>query len=261
MKIFAVSDVHSFMLPMIMALNEKGFEPNNPKHLLVVCGDLFDRGPDTVKLIEYFRNLKNWVYVRGNHEDLMEDYLFRGREKTYDITNGTVRTANDILEAFANEVNPDDHLSPMKVVHNHLAPLFGRALNYFETKNYVFVHGWIPLAYRQDDPYAIYGDPTEYTDQWRDGDWGQARWTNGMRAAHKGKIIPDKTIVCGHWHCSYGHMIDSIKTDNWIEEFGESAIWEPYYADGVIAIDRCTAYTGKVNVVVLEDELLDKTEK
>jgi hypothetical protein len=56
-------------------------------------------------------------------------------------------------------------------------------------------------------------------------------------------------------------MLDSIKTENWITEFGYDAIWEPYIAEGIIAIDRCTAHTGKVNVVVLEDELLDKAEE
>jgi hypothetical protein len=53
-------------------------------------------------------------------------------------------------------------------------------------------------------------------------------------------------------------MLDSIKTDNWISEFEEDAIWDPYYANGIIAIDGCTAHTGKVNVLVLEDEFIDE---
>ena len=51
-------------------------------------------------------------------------------------------------------------------------------------------------------------------------------------------------------------MLKSAKTDNWISEFEDDAIWEPFEAEGILAIDRCTAHTGKVNVVVLEDELL-----
>jgi hypothetical protein len=35
------------------------------------------------------------------------------------------------------------------------------------------------------------------------------------------------------------------------------AVWEPCYAEGIIGIDRCTAYTGEVNVLVLEDEFLE----
>jgi hypothetical protein len=56
-------------------------------------------------------------------------------------------------------------------------------------------------------------------------------------------------------------MMESLKTDSWITEFEDDAIWEPYYAEGIIAIDRCTAYTGEVNVIVLEDELLGTSEK
>jgi serine/threonine protein phosphatase 1 len=258
MKIFAVSDIHSFMLPMIAALNEKGFEPNNPEHLLVICGDLFDRGPDTVKLIEYINNLTNVVLVRGNHEDLMVKMVYRGYAENHDVSNGTLRTANDILLAYENEV---DERNPFKTVRDHLWPIFDRMVDYFETKNYVFVHGWIPLKIDDTKPWSGYGYPTEYYDDWRHGDWDKARWTNGIREGYRGKTIPGKTIICGHWHCSYGHHLKSIKTDNWITEFEDDAVWEPFYSDGLIAIDRCTAYTGKVNVVVLEDELLDKTEK
>jgi hypothetical protein len=88
-----------------------------------------------------------------------------------------------------------------------------------------------------------------------------ARWFNGIRKASNGVIVPGKTTICGHWHCSYGHMLKSISTDNWITEFEDDAIWEPYEAEGIIAIDRCTAHTGEVNVIVLEDELLDTTNK
>lgn len=40
MKIFCISDVHSFFNEMIKALDEAGFDKNNSNHLLVVCGDL-----------------------------------------------------------------------------------------------------------------------------------------------------------------------------------------------------------------------------
>jgi hypothetical protein len=42
-----------------------------------------------------------------------------------------------------------------------------------------------------------------------------------------------------------------------ISEFEDDAIWEPFIHDNIIGIDRCTAYTGEVNVLVLEDEFLE----
>ncbi len=71
-----------------------------------------------------------------------------------------------------------------------------------------------------------------------------------MALASQGYIEPNKTIGCGHYHCSYGHSI--LEGDG--EEMGESANFEPYYARGIIAIDACTAYSHKVNRIVIEDE-------
>ena len=80
--------------------------------------------------------------------------------------------------------------------------------------------------------------------------WKKARWDNGMSLADVGLILPDKTIVCGHHHCSYGHSVLSKKCS----EFGQDAIFDPYYSKGIIAFDACTAYSGKMNCLVLEDE-------
>ena len=59
----------------------------------------------------------------------------------------------------------------------------------------------------------------------------------------------NKTIVCGHWHTSYGHS----KYEHKGTEFGEDADFSPYYAPGIIAIDACTAFSGMVNCLVIED--------
>jgi hypothetical protein len=167
-----------------------------------------------------------------------------------------LRTANDILCKYDVECIADE---PFTLVKEVLEPIFNRMVDYFETEKYIFVHGWIPMKYDVNKKFAEYGNPTLFDENWRDGDWNAARWFNGMKMAKAGIIVPGKTIICGHWHCSYGHMLDSIKTGNWISEFEEDAIWDPYYSDGIIAIDRCTAYTGSVNVLVLEDEFLENT--
>jgi hypothetical protein len=94
----------------------------------------------------------------------------------------------------------------------------------------------------------------EYTPvtDWRNADealWSRARWINGMEAAHHGIRVPGKTIVCGHWHCSFGHF--AYEKDG--SEFGRDANFSPYRAEGILALDACTAHSGKVNCVVIED--------
>jgi serine/threonine protein phosphatase 1 len=263
-KLFCVSDIHSFWKPFKKALDDKGFESNNPEHLLIVCGDCLDRGPGSTEVYEFLNNLTNVILVKGNHEHLMEEVWARGYCRSHDQSNGTFRT---IVDMFSEVANDDTH-EAIKLSEQKLRPFFAKFVNYFETQNYIFVHGWIPCERFEgaDKPWYLQKKVLEYNPNWRDCndvEWEAARWINGIKAGYLNKIIePGKTIVCGHWHCSYGHYIKALKKaiknsaeiDH--EEFGKTAIWRPFKAKGILAIDRCTAYTGKVNVVVLEDALL-----
>ena len=76
--------------------------------------------------------------------------------------------------------------------------------------------------------------PTKYLnskiEDWRNAgsdDWWEARWINGMDAWSQGVCEQGKTIVCGHFHCSYGHSQIEHKGS----EFGEDADFEPFGAD------------------------------
>jgi hypothetical protein len=257
LRLFVASDLHSYFTPFHNTLISKGFEENNPDHLLIICGDVFDRGGESAEVLEYLNNLTNVVLIRGNHEDLMEKMLKRERTSNVDAHNGTLRTFHDLLYAHSHLMKGQ---SMFEVVRELLTPFFSKFVDYFETKNFIFVHGWIPMKYDPNKPFAEYGDPTLFDENWRDGDWAEARWFNGIKMAHNGIIVKGKTIVCGHWHCSYGWHKNSLKTDHHISEFGSSAIWEPYYEPGVCAIDRCTAHTNECNVLVLEDELLEEKD-
>ena len=130
-------------------------------------------------------------------------------------------------------------------------------LNYYETKNYIFVHGWIPSIANGTGGNASF---FQYNPEWRNDDaagWYFARWYNGMLAAHQGVIEPGKTIVCGHWHTSFGHS----KYEGKGEEFGKDEDFSPYYADGIIALDACTVHSRKVNCVVIEDDELTAADE
>ena len=62
-------------------------------------------------------------------------------------------------------------------------------------------------------------------------------------------IEKNKTIVCGHWHCSFGHS--HYEGDG--GEFNNNPNFAPYYGKGVIALDACTPISKKVNCIVIED--------
>lgn len=233
MKIFAVSDVHGFTSILKRKLAAAGFEKNNPNHLLVLCGDLFDRGSEAKEMLKFINEIDNKIMVKGNHEDLMQDMIIREYPLYHDIVNRTYDTAVQL--AWDDSLKDVNYTKLYGIFDN----LCSQMVDFYETKSYVFVHGWIPITSEKVD--------------WRSsGLWKKARWLNGMEMQIKGKTLADKTIVCGHWHCSWGNAVKYNVSD-----FDDDAIWDPYTAPGIIAIDKCTAYTRDMNIVILEDDLLE----
>lgn len=50
----------------------------------VSVGDLIDRGPDSNKVVEFFR--LHGKAIKGNHEDMMIDFLVKGEKSEYNMT-------------------------------------------------------------------------------------------------------------------------------------------------------------------------------
>ena len=75
MKFFCVSDIHGYYDPLIVALNEAGFEPDNPDHTLIACGDHFDRGRQPKEVLGFLIQLPRKVLIWGNHDKLLLDFI------------------------------------------------------------------------------------------------------------------------------------------------------------------------------------------
>ena len=234
MKFFIVSDVHSFYTPMIEALDEAGFEKDNPNHWFISCGDNFDRGNESEKVRQFLLNLPQKTLIKGNHEDLILDCCERSYPEFHDAANGTMDT---IIELGHGDLNGFEWAC--EITEIKLEPLLNQMVNYFETKNYVFVHSFIP--------YWI-------DTNWRDGtkkDWKKARWGNPFKLCNMGYWKENKKLVFGHWHTS----IEWSKILH-TSEHGEDAVYDIYESKSFIGIDTCTALSNKVNVLVVEDEFI-----
>ena len=249
-KFFVISDIHGFYDQMIEALNEAGFDKDNPDHILVSLGDNFDRGDKNVDVMNYLIGLPRKIMVKGNHESLLLECCFRGFPQSHDFGNGTVKTINEF--GGAKEGTPFDECCEITLAKTK--EFIGQMVNFFETQNYIFVHSY-PVLKRCDDMPRHYtrGRVFEYDPNWRNADdrqWEDSMWGNPF-ALHEihGKHF-DKTIVCGHWDTSWAWMRYHGTTDEIMDE-----CFDPYYMDGLIGIDAMTAYSGMVNVLVLEDEL------
>ena len=240
MKYFISSDIHGFFNEWQNALKDKGFDLNNPEHKIILCGDLFDRGNQPKEIIDFVLKHKDKVIlIRGNHEDLMEQMIERDFSDYGDLCNGTAQTIVDLYPEW--QISEFDLKKIAKATR--LQEVLDMCIDYYETKNYIFVHGWIPII---ENCYL-------YDSNWRTARkecWEKARWTNPVEMFRYEIYEPNKTIICGHWHCS---ALWHKQNPDEYEEFGDKANFEPFITKNMIAIDACTAYSHKVNVVVLED--------
>ena len=263
-KYFVVSDVHSFFDELMTALDNAGFEKDNLEHILCVCGDLFDRGDGTVALFAFVQDLaeKNrLIYVRGNHEDLLFDCVDEiekgGRPSQHHFHNGTVKTICQFCEENEWIIYDREYRKTiLKTMQPILDFISMHSVDYAEIGDCILVHGWIPEKPNKDVPLWDMSQDL-YDSDWRNAseyDWESARWLNGMKEWKRGIREEGKTIICGHWHCSYGWSHIRQEYKEWPPKSGKdwSKSFEPFVDEGIIAIDACTAYSGKINCVVLE---------
>jgi len=247
MKYFVTSDVHSAYTPLMNALIKAGFDKNNYEHKVIICGDLFDRMDETVQVYEFAKEMAKQgrlIYIRGNHEDLLFDCVDELKKKytpsRHHFSNGTVKTicqfcgqSEWIIHDPASRSQILDTMQPILDFINE------NCVNYYEVGDYIFTHAWLPTYYHLKD----FRDADE-------SDWKEARWINGMDMWQNPKNRVDgKTIICGHWHTSWGHAY--LHDDGF--EWGKNvAKFEPFVDVGIMAIDACVAYSGKINCVVIE---------
>lgn len=241
MKCFVVADVHSFYDEMIFALNKKGFDKNNSNHVFISLGDLLDRGPKPKECLKFVLSLKRKILIKGNHEDLLEEAINRGCFLSHDVHNGTFDSAQILTDIkYSNNPNNQENIIE-DLKHNKLWNEYKKQLiDYAETDKYVFVHGWVPEG-----------------EDWRVGNWENARWLNGMYYNSIGENPTEKTVFCGHWHASWGNSKLHHKGPEWDDdsEFYErlygvklpKAKFTTFKDKGIRALDACTVYSGFVN--------------
>lgn len=95
-RLFVIGDVHGCREELVRLLDAVPLEDGDD---LVFLGDYVDRGPDSAgvvaALLEVARARPRTVFLRGNHEDMLLDYL--GRDGVYGdafVTNGGRATAH-----------------------------------------------------------------------------------------------------------------------------------------------------------------------
>lgn len=262
MKLYAVADPHGYFRETKQALEDKGFF-HDPTGKLLICGDVLDRGQEAVAMVDFLAELleqDRLILVRGNHEDLFEQCLQEiAYGGVYEVGSGMSPhrhngTWDTLLQLGGMDKRQALKYPELLCRHVIETPFFQKLLprfvDYYEPEHgsYIFVHGWIPTLVSGYKPYAVHS----YDPNWREADafmWERARWLNGMEmACRHGVLELEKTIVCGHFHTSWGHSRVEKRGSEW----GEDADFSPFCAPGIMALDACTAHSGQVNCMVFD---------
>ena len=249
-KFFCFSDCHGFADELKQALNEAGFDPDNKDHFVIGAGDYMDRGRSPQEVIDYLMSLPRCLLIRGNHMDLLEDCIKRGFPYEYDCQNGTAQTIQDLAP------HAKTFREACMVAHEKIKPFVDKLVNYVELRDHIIVHSWIPFKNLDGLPmYYTRNRKLAFDPDWRHAhasDWEAARWNNPFKLVKMG-LLPPKKIIFGHWGTELQYAEDEKR-----KAYKGNTRCEPYFGDGYIGLDCTTAFSGRVGVIVLEDEFMEE---
>ena len=126
MRNFVIGDIHGHSDALQQCFDRSGFDFDSDS--LICLGDVCDRGPDVKGCIDQLLDIKNLVYVLGNHDKWFLEWAVDGEE---DIWWRHSQGGEETIKSYNGEV-PVSHI---KLLQN--APM------YYISQNRLFVHAGI----------------------------------------------------------------------------------------------------------------------
>ena len=165
-RTIAIGDIHGCDVALQVLLSELKLTADD---MLVVLGDVVDRGPGTRQVIEQLIQLQQTcrlVFIMGNHEEMMLDVIGGG-----DWAAGWIQYGGyAALESYGGALDqvPAEHVEFLK-----------SACDYFETDSEIFVHATL-------DPAVPLSEQTPDCLRWNK--------LTGLETPHPS----GKRVICGH---------------------------------------------------------------
>ena len=78
MKKFVIGDIHGGYKALMQCLERAKFDYENDQ--LISLGDVADGWTDVVECFEEFFKMKNFIMVRGNHDQWLKNWLQKGEK-------------------------------------------------------------------------------------------------------------------------------------------------------------------------------------
>lgn len=271
-KFFVISDIHGEYDAMINGLNEAGYNQDDPEHFLVCAGDAFDRGPNSISIYNFFRQLppNRVAIVKGNHDGFFQEYLEKGMDGEFVLFNILHNGLGATIKSFVGRYQLENQEESSATTINELE----WCKNSILARNRGLLD-WIknlPLWFETENTVIVHAGLDPKLSNWKDTTEDYCTWD--IEDAHK--LVPSltKTIIFGHYHtklvkaqaedaklmttrmdCARKYRYNDIK----FTSFGNEGEYAPVAIpeSRKIAIDGCTNLTHKVNVLVFEDFLVE----
>lgn len=141
-KRLVIGDIHGGYRSMKQVLERANF--NEDKDLLIGIGDYCDGWPDSFEVIEYLRNLPNFVGIKGNHDSFLIDWLYYFSRPRIWTSQGGEAT----LKSYAGKT---EYFELHRKFLSNLPP-------YLVIDNKVFVHGGFTYPIEDNGEFDIFWD-------------------------------------------------------------------------------------------------------
>lgn len=123
---FVIGDIHSHYTEMIELFEIVNFDFDNDT--LISLGDLVDRGPNPIEVIETLMKIKNFIHILGNHDEWCYQYLLKNSQPYEWISQGGQTTLNA-------------YINYPEYTESHITFFEKARLYYVDYENRLFVHG------------------------------------------------------------------------------------------------------------------------
>ncbi|MFW5657300.1 MAG: metallophosphoesterase [Bacteroidota bacterium] len=124
-KRFVLGDIHGAGKALTDCLEFSGFDNNNDQ--LICLGDVCDGWPDVRSSIDQLLNIKNLIYIMGNHDEWACQWMKDNEINDVWLPQGGYATMKSYQKGI-----PQEHID-----------FLARAHDYFVMENKLFVHGGI----------------------------------------------------------------------------------------------------------------------
>lgn len=242
-KYFVVGSVLGHLTIMKEILGQKGWDYDDPNHILVLNGNVFyNICNENIEMIKYLTPLKEknrLEIIEGIQERILKNCYrtLLQNPKLMDLCyvfDGAIGTISDVC-GLANIYNAETITpSEKRDIKKKMMPLFrltNDAKHYLEINNNIILYGWLP-------------DPT-YWNLATDFEWLVSKWFNGADLAIKEQqTLKGKTIICAHQSARKAHRKYNKK----------KGCFDIFKKEGVVLLNCDVIKSKKLGVYVIEGD-------